>query len=662
FDLFQGVSPELNAETAFSVVHIGEPSIASVGPWPWRRDEIATIVTRLSELGAKAVVLNLILDAPDRMSPDSVEERLLQTPDAAGLSDLRASLMRLPDPDSVLASAMRRLPTALATSVLVRSPEVPQLGMPFAFDVPPPPGTDIRRFRGAILAMPILRDAAVTEGAINLLPEHDSVLRRAPLFFVVDDVVHPTLPVAALLAAGREVQLSIGPRTDTRLSIDGGTRTGDGEGVVWLDFGRVSKIPVLEASGLSHAARAQIDGRIVVLGLRAAGLSPSFRLANGRLASGPEVVATIADALDVGSMLNRSWPVTWAEAGFTLVGSMLVAAAWLHLAPAAALMGTLALCLFWAAVVVTARLKAGLLLDAISPLVFWAVLAATALTSRAVELWRARAELIAALEARTIAAEAASDAKTRFLREMNHDLRTPLNAILGFSSVISKMPKEFFTPENGVEYAKTISSAGNLILGLSERALQAAKMSSEEVEPILENVDVREIVEEAALIMSTQREKAATIELSIDRASMPMRADRTYFLEAVLNLLENAIRHAQGTDEIVLAAKRQEGNTVTIDVLDRGPGIRDELRRAVGTPFIPGRSEQDGVRSPGLGLYIVKRFADMHGGTLELTNRPTGGLRARIKLSLLEAEADTPVRDKQDPVRSKVAEAEASRL
>ncbi|MEL7174772.1 MAG: ATP-binding protein, partial [Pseudomonadota bacterium] len=159
-----------------------------------------------------------------------------------------------------------------------------------------------------------------------------------------------------------------------------------------------------------------------------------------------------------------------------------------------------------------------------------------------------------------------------------------------------------------------------------------------------------------------QREKAATIELSIDRASMPMRADRTYFLEAVLNLLENAIRHAQGTDEIVLAAKRQEGNTVTIDVLDRGPGIRDELRRAVGTPFIPGRSEQDGVRSPGLGLYIVKRFADMHGGTLELTNRPAGGLRARIKLSLLEAEADTPVRDKQDPVRSKVAEAEASRL
>jgi signal transduction histidine kinase len=98
---------------------------------------------------------------------------------------------------------------------------------------------------------------------------------------------------------------------------------------------------------------------------------------------------------------------------------------------------------------------------------------------------------------------------------------------------------------------------------------------------------------------------------------------------AVRNLVDNAVRYA-GAAELSV---RQSGDTLQILVEDRGPGIPEDKLRDVFEPFVrleESRSEETG--GIGLGLSIARSIVHAHGGTLELANRPQGGLSARIIL------------------------------
>lgn len=640
FDLFQGVSPSLDEKTDFAVVRIGEESIAQVGPWPWRRDKIAAIVDRARELGATAVVVNLIMDSPDRFSRRSLAEELGRADNSQSPAALLEALAKVPEADALLAESLRTLPSALATSVTATPPSDPQRKVsPAAIPLKAALLKDTPRFADVIAPFAPLREAARAEGAINLLPEHDMVLRRSPLFFVVDDVFHPALPVAALVAAGREIAVASNGRGENALTVDGQIRASDSAGVIWLDFGRAEKIPVFEAMDLGDEAKSEIEGRVVVLGLDAVGLSTTWHLADGRLVSGTEVVAIVADALDAGSTLSRSGVAETAEFALMLGGATVIAAAWLRLAPVLAFATSVAIAAGWLGMVLVARSQAGVVFDAISPIAFWTLLAAVATAIRSAALWRARAELIAALEMRTAAAEAANEAKTRFLREMHHDIRTPLNAVIGFSSLLSLNPNRIVTTAKASEFGAAIKSAGELILGLSERALQAAELSTEHARPEPKPIEVGDVIKDAAQIIRGNRQHTTALEVLVDEPPLIVFADRTYFLEAVLNLLENAFKHAKGTDSVVLSARRTGSAEVAIEVIDTGPGVSEEILENIGTPFMPGRSAQGGTRGTGLGLYIVKRFVDLHGGRLTLENRQAGGLCSRIELALRDDES-----------------------
>ncbi|MEO0761999.1 MAG: hypothetical protein AAFZ09_09335 [Pseudomonadota bacterium] len=115
--------------------------------------------------------------------------------------------------------------------------------------------------RNSAPPIPPLRAAARAEGAINLLPEEDMVLRRAPLFFVVDGVLHPSLPVASLMGGGRDVAVSGRIGSTPEIRIDGRLRSADPAGVVWLDFARRTRIPVIEARAAELGVPLRLAGR-----------------------------------------------------------------------------------------------------------------------------------------------------------------------------------------------------------------------------------------------------------------------------------------------------------------------------------------------------------------------------------------------------------------
>jgi two-component system osmolarity sensor histidine kinase EnvZ len=102
---------------------------------------------------------------------------------------------------------------------------------------------------------------------------------------------------------------------------------------------------------------------------------------------------------------------------------------------------------------------------------------------------------------------------------------------------------------------------------------------------------------------------------------------------AIVNLIENALRHAGLAAPIELALTRAGGKLV-IAVLDRGPGITPADAERLRQPFTRGEAARTGAGGAGLGLAIVERIAQAHGGRLELLPRDGGGLAARIVLPI----------------------------
>ncbi len=98
---------------------------------------------------------------------------------------------------------------------------------------------------------------------------------------------------------------------------------------------------------------------------------------------------------------------------------------------------------------------------------------------------------------------------------------------------------------------------------------------------------------------------------------------------AVMNLIENALRHGGDPVELALTS---EGRDIIIAVLDRGPGIPPDQVARLRQPFARGETARTGAAGAGLGLAIVERIVQAEGGRLELAPREGGGLAARIRL------------------------------
>ena len=95
------------------------------------------------------------------------------------------------------------------------------------------------------------------------------------------------------------------------------------------------------------------------------------------------------------------------------------------------------------------------------------------------------------------------------------------------------------------------------------------------------------------------------------------------------NLIGNATKHAGGE---VLVQTKVDRDSVSLAVLDRGPGIPSEMSERLKEPFTRRDDSRTGSSGAGLGLAIANRIAALHGGRLELLAREGGGLEARVTL------------------------------
>lgn len=146
----------------------------------------------------------------------------------------------------------------------------------------------------------------------------------------------------------------------------------------------------------------------------------------------------------------------------------------------------------------------------------------------------------------------------------------------------------------------------------------------------VEEVDLGDLVQEVAAPYNQNEER---VHLRLEPIQ-PFPLRRVSMKRLLNNLIGNALNHA-GTEVKVAAYVSGDTNApyVVLSVMDRGAGIDPSELEAIFNPFTRGDRARGG-KGTGLGLAIVKRIAAMHGGNVELRNRPDGGLEARVRLPL----------------------------
>jgi len=227
--------------------------------------------------------------------------------------------------------------------------------------------------------------------------------------------------------------------------------------------------------------------------------------------------------------------------------------------------------------------------------------------------------------------------KSLFIASMSHELRTPLNSIIGFSSVILD---EWVGPVNAEqkENLAIILRSGKHLLTLINDVIDVSKIEAGIIEPVPEQFDLRDLIEEAISLIKQELEKKG-VALRIDAPPQQMYTDRCRLLQCVLNLLSNAVKftkHGGVTVETRVKGPGEmpEACSAEIAVTDTGVGIREEDLPRMFQPFVrlvtPGEVTVPGT---GLGLYLSRKLAaEILKGDILLTSEYGKGSRFVLKV------------------------------
>jgi signal transduction histidine kinase len=233
------------------------------------------------------------------------------------------------------------------------------------------------------------------------------------------------------------------------------------------------------------------------------------------------------------------------------------------------------------------------------------------------------------------AAQAANQAKSDFLANMSHELRSPLNAIIGFSEVLEAGQAGELS-EKQKEYSGEIRVSGLHLLALINDILDLSKIEAGKMTLDLVRADVPVLL---ASSLSIVREKALrhgiALESRIDPDLGAAEVDARKFKQMVYNLLANAVKFTPDGGRVLLAARRLAPGFFEFSVSDTGIGIAEEDLPRMFVPF----EQLDGslarkYEGTGLGLSMVKRLAELHGGTVGVSSELGKGSRFTVRLPL----------------------------
>jgi signal transduction histidine kinase len=217
--------------------------------------------------------------------------------------------------------------------------------------------------------------------------------------------------------------------------------------------------------------------------------------------------------------------------------------------------------------------------------------------------------------------------KDTLLRAVSHDLNGPIAAIRGSVNTLSRADRLRLSPEQRDGLIEAIGVSARRADRLVSDLLDLERLERGVLEPDRAPTDVGEIARELIAEGEVPADHPTLVEsdpvlADIDRAKVERILD---------NLLKNAAKHTPAGTAVLVSVQERSGG-VLVSVEDEGPGVSDDLKQVVFEPFRQGEQARKSGKGVGIGLSLVAKFAELHGGRAWVEDRKGGGAVFRVFL------------------------------
>ncbi|MDZ8188002.1 MAG: ATP-binding protein [Nostoc sp. ChiSLP02] len=232
------------------------------------------------------------------------------------------------------------------------------------------------------------------------------------------------------------------------------------------------------------------------------------------------------------------------------------------------------------------------------------------------------------------AAEVANLAKTRFLANMSHKLKTPVNSMLAIAKTLQNEVCDVLD-EQQCESLNNLQDSANNLLELINGILDLADIESRKIELQLSSISIQELCDSSlSLVKDLALEKNIHLSAQVPEELPPIEVDERRIQQAFVRLLSNAIKYTPDGGKVWLEVQPNSTNEyIFFSVVDTGIGIPSDDLFQLFQPLVQDESSYThSSGNTGLGLQMVQRIVELHGGRVHAESQLGKGSRFTVKL------------------------------
>ena len=224
--------------------------------------------------------------------------------------------------------------------------------------------------------------------------------------------------------------------------------------------------------------------------------------------------------------------------------------------------------------------------------------------------------------------------KNTLLHTLSHDLQNPLTAIHGAASTLERLDSQLSTEERS-SLLKSLAGRTQSLRTLLTDLLDLDRLDRGIVEPRRSLVDLPAMIRR--LVASSEALTGRSVEIETEPVTIAV--DQPKVERMVENLLANVARHTEDARVWIRVAPQDGGALISVD--DEGAGVPDDLKEKIFVPYSRGPEAAE-LPGSGIGLSLVARFAELHGGRAWVEDRPGKGASFRVFLPDAPSSMDQP--------------------